>query len=253
MSGLAPGFLSVATRGAAKKQRAVARIPGEGASDAVSAEEFAELRRQFEALSGRYEGLVGALAAEKLAREDVEQRLAQAEAKAVTLAEDITELRNSQQRFDISTRRASLVVHNVPESPGVDAGDALQQVCTSAGLQPLTYSEAVRLGKPPAEAGAGGEVRPRPVLVKFGAVQQKHELLQQSKVLRGQKVYLDDDLTPFQRSMRAKLSSVFKLLKFYKRPRFWRQERLFTVFEGALVPCDLRTVPPGCCRAAAAA
>ena len=68
----------------------------------------------------------------------------------------------------------------------------------------------------------------------FGAVQQKHELLQQSKVLRSQKVYLDDDLTPFQRSMCAKLTSVFKLLRFYKRPRYWRQERLFTVFEGKL-------------------
>ena len=138
------------------------------------------------------------------------------------------------------------------EPPGVGAGDPLQQVCTSAGLQPLTYSEAVKLGKPPAEAGAGEEVRPRPVLVKFAALQQKHELLQQSKVLCSQKAYLDDDLTPFQHSMRAKLSNVFKVLKFYKRPRIWRQERLFTVFEGELVPCDLRTVPPSCCRAAAA-
>ena len=42
-------------------------------------------------------------------------------------------------------------------------------------------------------------------------------------------------------------------VQFYKRPRFWRQERLFTVYEGRLVPCDLRGVPPGCCRAAAAA
>ena len=212
-----------------------------------------ELKRQFEALNGRYGELEGALAAEKAAREDVEQHLAQTGAKALQLGEEVTELRNSQQRFEISTRRASLVVHNLPESPGVDAGDALQQVCTSAGLQPLTYSEAVRLGKPPAEDGAGEQVKPRPVLVKFGAVQQKHELLQQSRALRGQKVYNDDDLTPYQRSLRAKLSSVFSLLKLYKRPRFWRQEHLFTVFEGKLVPCDLRTVPPGCCRAAAAA
>ena len=215
-----------------------------------------ELKRQFEALSGRYGDLEGALTAEKVARGNVEQRLAQMEAKALQLGEEVTELRNSQQRFDISTRRASLVVHNVPATPvdaGVDAGDALQQVCNSAGLQPLTYSEAVRLGKPPADAGAGQQARPRPVLVKFGAAQQKHELLQQSKALRDQKVYLDDDLTPYQQSMHAKLSSVFSLLKFYKRPRFWRQERLFTVYEGRLVPCDLRVVPPGCYRAAAAA
>ena len=204
------------------------------------------------ALSGRYGDLEGALTAEKVARGNVEQRWAQIEAKALQLGEEVTELRSSQQRFDISTRRASLVVHNVPESPGL--GDALQQVCNSAGLQPLTYSEAVRLGKPPADAGAGQQARPRPVLVKLGAAQQKHELLQQSKALRDQKVYLDDDdLTPYQRSMCAKLSSVFSLLKFYKRPRFWRQERLFTVYEGRLVPCDLRNVPPGCCRAAAAA
>ena len=132
----------------------------------------------------------------------------------------------------------------------------IQTICQPAGLQPLTYSEAARLGKPPAEAGAGQQARPRPVLVKFGTAQQKHELLQQSKALRGQKAYLDDDLTPYQRSMRAKLSSMFtwfSLLSFYKRPRFWRQERLFTVYEGKLVPCDLRVVPPDCCRAAAAA
>ena len=103
----------------------------------------------FEALSGRCEGLAGHLAADTVAREDVEQRLAKTEAKAVTLAEAVTDPRSSQQRFEVGTRRASLVVHNVPKSPGLNAGDALQQVCTSAGLQPLTYSEAVRLGKPP--------------------------------------------------------------------------------------------------------
>ena len=30
---------------------------------------------------------------------------------------------------------------------GLDAGDALQQACTGAGLQLWSYSEAVRLGK----------------------------------------------------------------------------------------------------------
>ena len=34
------------------------------------------------------------------------------------------------------------------------------------------------------------------------------------------------------------------MLKYYKRPRFWRQERLFTVHDGKLVQCDLQTV---CC------
>ena len=45
VSGLAPGFLSVAIRGAAKKQRATAPIPGKGSSAAVPAGEFAELKR----------------------------------------------------------------------------------------------------------------------------------------------------------------------------------------------------------------
>ena len=36
-------------------------------------------------------------------------------------------------------------------------------------------------------------------------------MLQQSKALCGQKVYLDDDLTPYQCSMPAKLSIVFNL------------------------------------------
>ena len=206
MSGLAPGFLSVTTRAATKKQREVARAPRGTTSEAAwvwSPEEFKKLKRQFEALSGRYGDLEGALTTEKVARGNVEQRLAQIEAKALQPGEEVTELRNSQQRFDISTRRASLVVHNVPESPGVDGGDALQQVCHSAGLQPLTYSEAVRLGKPPADAGAGQQARPRPVLVKFGAAQQKHELLQQSKALCDRKVYLDDDLTPYQRYVQS--------------------------------------------------
>ena len=109
----------------------------------------------------------------------------------------------------------------------------IQTICQPAGLQSLTYSKAVRLGKPPAEAKAGQQVRPRPMLVKFGAVQQKHELLQQSKALCGQKVYLDDDLTPYQRSMPAKLSTVFSLLSFYKRPRFWRQEAFSPCMRGS--------------------
>ena len=93
---------------------------------------------------------------------------------------------------------------------------------------------------------------PRPLLIRFGAVRQKYELLKQSKALRAQQVYLDDDLTPFQRGLRAKLSTDFKMLKNYKRPRFWRQERLFTVHGGKLVQSDLHFVPSGCAAAAAA-
>ena len=85
---------------------------------------------------------MGAQAAEKVAREDDEQRLAQTQAKVVMLAGEVTELRNSQQRFDINTRRGSLAVHNVPESPDADAGDTLQQVCTRSGL---SHSHTARL------------------------------------------------------------------------------------------------------------
>ena len=92
---------------------------------------FMELKRQFEALSGRYGELEGALAAEQAAREDVEQRLAQTEAKALQLGEEVTELRNSQQRFDISTRRASLVVQR-PDWPGVTG--RRRRGCLAAGL-----------------------------------------------------------------------------------------------------------------------
>ena len=114
-------------------------------------------------------------------------------------------LRRRLRRYSLVRRSRSCATHNsastsAPAGPvwscttsrsrRASMGDALQQVCNSAGLQPLTYSKAVRLGKPPADAGAGQQARPRPVLVKFGAAQQKHELLQQSKALRGQKVYL---------------------------------------------------------------
>ena len=110
----------------------------------------------------------------------------------------------------------------------------------------MSYSEAIRLGKPPALGVAGGQVKPRPLLIRFEAVQQKYELLQQLMALHAQQVNPDDDLTPFQRGLRAKLSTVFEMLKNYKRPRFWRQERLFTVHDGKLVHCNLHTVAPGC-------
>ena len=58
------------------------------------------------------------------------------------------------------------------------------------------------------------------MLVKSGAGQQLHELLQHFIVVRGQKAYLDDNLTPLHQAMRAKLSCVFKPLRFYKRPCF---------------------------------
>ena len=101
-----------------------------------------ELKRQFEALSGRYSDLEGALTAEKVARGNVEQCLAQ-EAKALQLGEEVTELRNSQQRFDISTRRASLVVHNVPESPGVNAKG--MPCSRSATVRASSHSHTARL------------------------------------------------------------------------------------------------------------
>ena len=251
MSGHEPGVLSPTTRASARRRIRASPAAELAEVFGISLDKHTALLRRLDALSTRCQLIEEDWAAEKAAREKADERVAEAEARVACLAVEVAELRKSQQQFDISTRRASLVVHNVPESPDCDAGQALQQVCSSAGLQPLTYSEAVRLGKPPAEVGAREQARPRPVLLKFGAVQQKHDLLRQSKALREQKVYLDDDLTPHQRSMRAKLSRVFSLLKFHKRPRFWRQERLFTVFEGQLVPCDVHTVPPGCAAAAA--
>ena len=139
----------VATRRAVNKQRAAARILGEGASETFSAvlaeefkvDKFVELKRQFEALGGRCEGLAGALAAETVAREDVEQLLAKTEAKAVTLAEAVTDPRSSQQRFEISTRRASLVVH---KSRSLQALMQEMQSSRSAPVQAFSRSHTAR-------------------------------------------------------------------------------------------------------------
>ena len=126
------------------KSSVFARAPRGTSSEADrvwSPEEVMELKRQFEALSGRYGDLEGALTAEKVARVNVEQRLTQIEAKALQLGEEVTELRNSHQRFDISTRRASLVVHSVPESPGVDAGMPCSR---SATVRASSHSHTAR-------------------------------------------------------------------------------------------------------------
>jgi hypothetical protein len=89
----------------------------------------------------------------------------------------------------------------------------------------IRIDETRRLGKFDNKAK-----RPRPVLIKFGSIADKHAAFKKSKLLRQNfKVSMDDDLTAKQREGRATLMPQALALRNEGWTTFWRGENLFKV------------------------
>eukprot|EP00884_Botryococcus_braunii_P001002 jgi/Botrbrau1/10902/Bobra.0025s0075.1 len=81
--------------------------------------------------------------------------------------------------------------------------------------------------------------RPRPILIKFATVEQKHAAFKHAKQLRLNGITMDDDLTPAQRATRKERTAEAIALRNAGWRVFWRGDRLFKVKEGGaptLVP-----------------
>ena len=99
----------------------------------------------------------------------------------------------------------------------------LQEVKSLLGT--ATIKESVRLGKPQTNAK-----RPRPVLIRFDTVADKHAAYKKAKELRQRyNVSMDDDLTPLQQEARDRLKPLAAALRTEGCKTFWRGEHLFKI------------------------
>jgi hypothetical protein len=92
--------------------------------------------------------------------------------------------------------------------------------------------EAKRLG-----ARRDSGARPRPLLVRFNTVDNKHGLFKKSAELRAKRITLDDDLTPARMEQRRTLRPEYTRLKDQGVKFLWRGERLLKVTpQGVVTP-----------------
>ena len=140
-------------------------------------------------------------------------------AKVSAMADTITGLQGDVQVQEQRDRAANLVMVGVAEGPSTPAADVARLL---PQVDACRVMSAERLGK----VREGPSARPRPILIKFSSVQEKHCALKSSKDLRAQKVYLDMDLTPLQRENRVKLGDRYRAHKAQGRRPFWRYDTL---------------------------
>jgi len=117
-------------------------------------------------------------------------------------------------------RAPNLIMNGLPELEGQGRA-TLHQTVQKAIPVDATFT-ATRLGRP----GQKPDGRARPVLLAFPTQDAKHSFLQHSRHLREKKIYLDDDLTPFQQRTRLGLREAYHELKNTGRKPFWRGEKL---------------------------
>lgn len=105
------------------------------------------------------------------------------------------------------TRAKNIVITGIQEEgEGLDANvEAVNNLCDNLGIRKVLIDDAFRLGK---TKGAT-----RPLLVKLALMVDKKLLMGQSKTLRAQKIYLNDDLTQQERKNSGLLRAHFKSLK----------------------------------------
>lgn len=164
-----------------------------------------------------------------------EARIGKQDAVIRTLRDELSCVRAVVESRERQDRAANVLVI------GVSEGDADPLQIVSKLLPQVPQGRVVsaqRLGK----AREGPDARPRPMLVKFSSVQEKHLALRSSKDLRAQKIYIDMDLTPAQKENRSKKMDRFRLHKTQGHRPFWRYDRLLYT-EGNQVRED--GAPPG--------
>jgi len=131
----------------------------------------------------------------------------------VQLKEDLAE------QEDIKRRKNNIVLHGLQEPAGEDADcrkadddNRLMELFHELGCDDVSVDSVVRLGKKPED----DQAKPRPLLLRMAAEEQKNKVLRQSKNLRMKypvepnRLFMHQDLTPNQREARRRLVSELK-------------------------------------------
>ena len=184
--------------------------------------------------------LVRELAGLRSSVEKAEERARLAEDRADALQSKVAELSETaaradrrQEGLDRALRRSSMMFFGVAEGSDVSPEERVRSCLRAVGSPAVDkISEAVRLGPARAPTGSRTAVAVRPVRVSFTAPEAVYDVFKHCRALREQhKVFVDRDLTPQQRDIRASLAQEYKQLRENGRRPFWRGERLFMAGE----------------------
>lgn len=146
----------------------------------------------------------------------------------------VSHLENRLEAMDRAHRAPNVLIFGLTESPG-DSVKQVKSLLAPMGAENVVSNilEAKRLG-----ARRDSGARPRPLLVRFNSVDNKHGLFKKSKELRAKRITLDDDLTPAQMEQRRTLRPEYTRLKEQGLKVFWRGERLLKVTPQGVVSHD---------------
>ena len=136
------------------------------------------------------------------------------------LENHISTCASSLDALERKIRSPNTILFGVEESVGEIHLNKVKSLLSECKIK-----EAVRLGKYIATSK-----RPRPVLIRFDTIADKHSAYKKAKDLRRQfKVSMDDDITPQQRAARGAQLPQVLALRSEGWTTFWRGDNLFKV------------------------
>jgi len=153
-------------------------------------------------------------------------------------------------RLEKFTREKNVIITGIPE----DQGDlqtnieTINSICDKIGTPKVMIDDVFRIGK---KKDTGN----RPILLKLALMVDKKRLLQGAKVLRKEKIYLNEDQTQEERIQGGLLRTYFKGIK-PSRPdinfsirngvmSIWKDNAIierYTVVDGAVQPIQNRSI-----------
>ncbi len=119
------------------------------------------------------------------------------------MCDSLLAVTDKMEYLEGQSRRNNLVIDGITESPGetwAEAEDKVKKVLTEKLQlkQTIEMERAHRTGKP------GGD-RPRPIVVKFLRYKDRTTILQRAKLLKGSRIYINEDFTDSVRRKRKEL------------------------------------------------
>ena len=145
---------------------------------------------------------------------------------SVQLKTRLLALETRQEITEIQAKSSNLILYNIAETAPADTEANVKSLL--GGAAAASILETRRLG--PVKPGAA---KPRGVLVKFATSSGKHAAYKQSRNLRQQGIFFDDDLTQKQQE-RQRLRGEFTQLKAAGLKPFWRGAKLMKVTQGGV-------------------
>ena len=145
----------------------------------------------------------------------------------IVLKTRLLALETRQEITEIQAKSSNLILYNIAETAPADTEANVKSLL--GGAAAASILETRRLG--PVKPGAA---KPRGVLIKFATSSGKHAAYKQSRNLRQQGIFFDDDLTQKQQQERQRLRGEFTQLKAAGLKPFWRGAKLMKVTQGGV-------------------